>query len=381
MAQNLPTATRLELRTELARRMGNRFFEYFPSTSTVDSGSTDTIIVDDDLPLDDDWWSNRWYYQTSGDQEGAVRWIDDFVAQSGTITSKLTLDRALAGTPAAGDTYQILDKLSPHVLHDAINQALEDGFPSFFETKREEVLVYQEKTIEYSLDGLSGTPYIITGIWLERKYEGSRGDVASSTNNTVTLNDNDLSDVDTDWKITIYEGTGKGQLRDVASVSGQVVTVTSNWTTNPDSTSRYRLWDDSKEDIHWMKITDVSMDAIEYPSIIYIHNLRYDYYGSRIRIAYIARPEPLTADTDTTTVPKEFVINKAMQFLYLVLADNTKHNRAGMERLAQRAELSAYQYEMKRRYNMPAMPLWRVQDPSRGDSYFQNRANPMAWGR
>ena len=40
-------------------------------------------------------------------------------------------------------------------------------------------------------------------------------------------------------KIFIYDGTGEGQIRDISDTTATRITVSSNWDTNPDSTSRY----------------------------------------------------------------------------------------------------------------------------------------------
>ena len=45
----------------------------------------------------------------------------------------------------------------------------------------------------------------------------------------------------TNYQIRITAGTGAGQIRTVASNTSTVITVSSNWTTNPDATSQYSL--------------------------------------------------------------------------------------------------------------------------------------------
>ena len=71
------------------------------------------------------------------------------------------------------------------------------------------------------------------------------GVAASASANTLT--DASLgsyaNDYFNDWRIKIISGTGSGQIRtvsDFTTVTG-VVTVSSNWTTNPDSTSHFEL--------------------------------------------------------------------------------------------------------------------------------------------
>ena len=42
-------------------------------------------------------------------------------------------------------------------------------------------------------------------------------------------------------KIFIYDGTGEGQIRDISDTTSTRITVSSNWSTNPDSTSKYAI--------------------------------------------------------------------------------------------------------------------------------------------
>ena len=72
-----------------------------------------------------------------------------------------------------------------------------------------------------------------------------RGTASSSTNNTIVKTGGDGSG-DGNFvaamagaSVYIYEGTGKGQRRTISSISATTGTVSANWTTNPDTTSKY----------------------------------------------------------------------------------------------------------------------------------------------
>jgi len=68
------------------------------------------------------------------------------------------------------------------------------------------------------------------------------GTAESGTANTLT--DNDKTWTANQWingKITITGGTGAGQSKTVTANTDKVITVDSNWTTNPDSTSVYSV--------------------------------------------------------------------------------------------------------------------------------------------
>lgn len=48
--------------------------------------------------------------------------------------------------------------------------------------------------------------------------------------------------------VTIYDGTGEGQIRTIESNTATVLTVRDDWATNPDSTSKYIIYDFSEYD-------------------------------------------------------------------------------------------------------------------------------------
>jgi len=80
----------------------------------------------------------------------------------------------------------------------------------------------------------------------ENSYIANAGTAQSATNNTITLASGASStdDAYNGYGIVIIGGTGSGQdhLR-ITDYNGttKVATLTSTWTTNPDSTSTYRI--------------------------------------------------------------------------------------------------------------------------------------------
>lgn len=48
--------------------------------------------------------------------------------------------------------------------------------------------------------------------------------------------------------VTIYDGTGEGQIRTIESNTATVLTVRDDWTTNPDATSKYIIYNFSEYD-------------------------------------------------------------------------------------------------------------------------------------
>lgn len=75
----------------------------------------------------------------------------------------------------------------------------------------------------------------------------AEGKAQAGDSNTITLEKDTTSSTDgfyNDCMITITEGTGSGQIRKIsgyAAGDNHIATVSSNWSTVPDSTSRYRI--------------------------------------------------------------------------------------------------------------------------------------------
>jgi hypothetical protein len=86
----------------------------------------------------------------------------------------------------------------------------------------------------------SGTGvYVITRSGLR----GTRATASSGTASSVTSGS--LGAGDNEWigaTVHIYAGTGIGQTRTVTANTNTVLTITPNWTTNPDATSKFRVY-------------------------------------------------------------------------------------------------------------------------------------------
>lgn len=86
---------------------------------------------------------------------------------------------------------------------------------------------------EERLDRFTNTTY-----W---KVEVS-GTASSATNNTLTTSGAGWdADVYIDEYLWIYKGTGSGQSRLITDNTTEMITVDSDWSTNPDNTSKYRV--------------------------------------------------------------------------------------------------------------------------------------------
>jgi len=74
---------------------------------------------------------------------------------------------------------------------------------------------------------------------------GATGTAQAGSSNTITLaaTSSDIDDIYNNFTISITDGTGSGQSKTISNYVGstKVATVSSNWTTNPDNTSKYSI--------------------------------------------------------------------------------------------------------------------------------------------
>jgi len=352
-----------------------RFFQRFDEYSTLTGSPVAGTPTDSALAEDADYWNGSWYFAMTGSPALDVRKVDDFVAGG-----SLTLNRSLSSNPAAGDRYQLLDyNLSPHMLHDAINKAITESIPYFFQVRLSEDLILQEDTLEYSLSSISPTVWKIKQVWLEQAQSVKRGVVVSTTGTITTIDSSDTGDVDSSWLLSIYDGTGKGQQRAVTSVSGAAITH-AVWTTNPDTTSKYALWDPTEQTADWYDLPALRVDRREWPDEIHFPNRYVSEWGHRIRIQYLAQPQALTTEAGTTIVPTEYVVLKALSIIYMQLSNSNRADRQHLRQQATDYEAMAIAYAMKNAFAQPAETLWMESDLGAPRAGYSEDHNPLGWG-
>jgi hypothetical protein len=383
---SLPTSTRAELRRAIAGELSMPFFRRYPSYLTFDTGSsTDgTYVVDSDLAQPDGYWNNMWLYisanvstatgATLDDNVGSVRLIDQFDNKE----NKLFLEYALPQGATNKDRYEIHENWNANEIHNAINRAIRDGFPDFFNTVEDKTLVLKEDTLEYDISALTNRPWVISEVYIERPYDSITGTATSGAATSLTDTSADFSDATTSHYISIYDGTGTGQLRACTTgTSAGVINIGVAWTTNPDSTSKYRFWDSREQRDRWYRVTSAHFDKLEYPSVLYLSKLYYGDYGARIKLVYATDALEMDDDADTTTVPKEFVIYKAIEFLASSRVSNTKADRERFAVLEQTYSAKAEIYRQKHANRMDTT-MWQESDPT-SPSAIPSDGDPLGW--
>ena len=147
--------------------------------------------------------------------------------------------------------------------------------------------------VSHTTDTLTVTPAWSTApITTSTTYEISKytwseigtSSASGATNGTTDLNDTAKSwspDVLVTYQVYITSGTGAGQLRTVRTNTATKITITTTWTTNPDTTSTYvitQVLSSADKLVH--SITDSSLSYIYRVRILGAHANNFSAYGT-----------------------------------------------------------------------------------------------------
>ncbi len=374
-----PTVTREQLRRAISLELKMEFPRRYPDGYlTCDATSTVDKIIASELAQEDGFWSGGWWY-CNGDTTTTsllldeVRQIDAFNANE----DSLFLEYALPSTPSTTTQFEIHNIFNAIEIHQAIDRAIQTAFPHFFDIIEDETLVYQEDVLSYSLASLTYAPWLVSEVYIEQPSDSLTGTATASSNTSITDSSADFSNVAAGWLVSIYDGTGKSQLRTVTSVTGTTQLNVATWTTNPDTTSKYRVWDPNEEDYQWFRVTDAYFDSKEYPSYLYLRHSKWtSAYGARIRLVYAAPASSLTTDASTTVVPKEYVINKAIEILATSRIGDTRADSAKYASMAKFYGDAALRYAVSHAFRLETT-LW--QERSAGYPSSIGDPDPLAW--
>jgi len=305
---------------------------------------------------------------------GDVRLITSF----SNVDNALLVERNYASAPGTTLRYEIHDVWNATEIHNAINRAIRDAIPNFYDTITDETLVVQEDKLEYDISTLTYRPWIMSEIWLERPFNSITGTADSGASTSLTDAGADFSSASSAYRVSIYEGKGKGQLRTCSSgTNAGVLNISSAWTTNPDSTSKYRYWDTNEQLDDWYRVTSARFDNIEYPSKLYIPKLYTALYGARMRLIYSTDALELTADDSTTVVPAEFIIYKAIAYLAGSRTWGRSADREKYAVLEQSSNAKAEAFREKMAFRMDTT-LWQESDYGNPGLHSMD-GNPMGW--
>jgi len=373
-----PVSTRQQIRRAIGRLARMDFYmRYADGFVTANSTEqTTTQIAVPDLTQRDDFWNNSFVWQITSSED---RRINDFDVSS--TAGFLGLEYPLAAASSSLDTLEITSLWSPTQIHAAINASLESVSMRYPDVVVDNSLVVEENRMQYALSGLTTTPWSIMQIYVERPASSITGNPTGATATTLSDTAQDFSTNDTDHFVSIYGGTGSGQLRETSTGSSDGVLTVAAWTTNPDTTSLYRYWDAGNQQIDWYRVSDVRTDAVEYPDNVYFSELYSGSYGGRIKIIYLANQTSLAADSDETTVPILYITHKALSMLHDSLIGDNRVDRGVHASLAEYYDGLADKYLASSPRRRPSGTMWRGEAGGRQYDRNDNIGNPMGWDR
>lgn len=339
----------------------------------MDASSTASKIIDASLSQGDKFWNGHWFYGVSTQE------ISKVIGYSST-DRWFFLEVPLAATPSTGDDYEIHSIWNAIEIKQAINDIIREVGRIFPDTVSDESLIVQEDKLSYTISGLTKTPWRVNKIFIENQVNAQRGTIQSATSSTFTVEGSSVfTEVVTssDWRVSIYAGTGKGQIRTLSSHTGAQGTVSSNWTTTPDTTSKYAFWNTADEIYDWIPVHGYRLDSKEFPDTLYFPNRMPSLYGMRIHIEYLALPSALTAEADTTIIPQGYIVPMAMSKLYGNHIAKTKADKETYYAESQRLREEADRFLVS---NAPNTPDTTLKSPLRRGAYGNDpNGNPLRW--
>lgn len=368
------TTTLTALRRAICLELKMPFFRrYRLGYSEMDSGSSTSKVVDASLTQKDGFWNGSWFYKPDTEEVSLVR---SFQASD----NSFILEVPMASSPSAGDDYELHEIWNALDIRHFINQAILEGGRTWAETTVDETVILEQDKLSYTISGLSRKPWIVTKVYIENRSSVMRGSIQSATSSTFTVESSSIFNsvvTASDWRVSIYAGTGKGQIRTLSSNTGAQGTVSSNWTTTPDNTSKYAFWNAAEDWTSWIPLDSYTLDAKEFPDTLHLFRRMESFYGMRIRIEYLSEPLEVSAESDTTTVPKRWIIPFAVSLMMGQRMSDTKADREIYESESIRYMNMADDFRQR---NAPHKPDVTLRSPVPRASYIPS-SDPLGWRR
>jgi len=369
-----PTRTLQQLRRDICGELRMPFFLLFDNYSTMTGTPTTTALYDSKLTQPDDYWNGDSIYVIDGNAGGNVRRVADFKA----ATDEANPEFAFSATPTSGDKYEIHSRWNAFEIRRAINSAIREGYDAFAEYPIDESLIVKEDTLEYPL---TITARQVLKLWVENPASASVQGLASGGAATY-LEDLDAvfaDDAYNAWKISIYAGTGAGQIRVVSDTvaSTHRILVSVNWTVSPDGTSKYLVWNPTQQLSEWTRLNAARFYPPDFPTTMYLPGSLDAFVGLRFRIQYEKGPAELSGEADTTVVDPSYIMYRAIAFLHSFRAGDNRFDRATHLQEEERYIKKAQTYLAERGHRGPSQTFWQESDTRGGGAGPVN--DPMGW--
>ena len=383
-----PVLSRQAIRRRIGQKLRMQFYlRYGGEALQVSSGAASSILIPvENLTQDSSFWNRNFLYLITADTE---RRITGFSSGS---TGGLVPEWDLAAAPSTAETIEITSTWPPSQIHQAINQAIEEGGQVFPNAYQNQTLGLAEDLFEYNLSSLSPAPYRLLQVYAERSqtyrtYQVTAAGATSISSTSFSSSDFGSSNTpDTNWLVSVYRNLGRGQVRGVRVIStagkidldNSTVYGADSWATTPDTTSFFVLWNPLDQLTIPDRIPNARVDAKDYPNTLYLPGNFPTSYGLRLILIYLARPGALTVDTAETELPEGYVLNRAISFLHESLINDDRYDRAMHAQLADGFLNAAKTYARENPRRIPSGTLWQ---PQRGgiSSIGSTGGDPLGW--
>lgn len=370
-----PTKNRKQLRRAVSKAAKSRFFRTYSDGQVELSGtpSTTALASTDYLVQGDGHWKNSFVYVVETEEERPIAGFDSSLRT-------LYPEYPFATAPGSTDSIEIHDRWSPGEIHDAINWSIEEAGKKFPDSVEDTTLVLLEDKLQYDISGLSDPVWMPLQVWVERTATAMTGTAVAGSTDSITVPAGvDLSSVDTDWKVSIYYGTGVQQLADVTAVSTTTQVVSAQFATAPSTDSKYRLWNAAEEKYDWDRIAALKFDQPEFPTYMRFVGRYTSQLGLRIRFVYLSIPQVMDDDADTTVIPEQYIVHKSLSYLHDLMVQDVRADRSMHANAAEYHEALADKFMALHIRRRTAGTWWQEED-NRSHTYGMPE-DPMAWTR
>jgi hypothetical protein len=326
LADTRPTTSRQTLRRRIARLLKEPFFEYVPDgyIAPTDNGGTGYAVIGtgyDDLFPEDGMWKRNFLLVIHADGTTEERRITSYTAANGRIEVQPALSTATLTT----DTLEIHSRTSATRKHEAINWALENAYPHFWQEEYWRLCIPEGYGRLTSAEHLPTDWKKVNSIWLEPALQQS-GPYTATSVTTTTLTDSTQNWAVNQWagyEAALVRGEGVGQIGTILSNTATTLTLTAAisalvgthlprfYLKRPETLGTSLTLEASQA---WIQVADAMVDHDPFTHL-YIGEWVQACEGRTLILSGLKPPSPLTTESGTTPLPADYVMYQAASIL------------------------------------------------------------------
>lgn len=348
--------SRTNARLELGIRTGQPFFRKWGKSAGTGSasGTTTTLIDTARLLEEDDYWNGSFIYFPSTNE---LREISDFDQGTSTVTWLGALASATGNTTG----YEIWSTFTPIEVHAALDNALQEAWPFFFDvSSNEEMCVEDEHGLLYTLP-TTDTIKRLLQVYL-MYYESDYSGAVTTKGTTTQVIDSSAAFTSADevgrWVCVYRDGdTANGDVRQIDSVTdANTLVVSSAFTEALPVGTDYIIVNKESTSNDQVLLQNWIVDVADNPTKLWLSDHPSGCEGYLFRLVYEKEYSSLSAEASTTNAPLEYLYHKSMAYLYaLKLASAPAVEQPVWESLWKLEERKMEQYIKSRAFrHLPA---------------------------